>query len=791
MKFADFIKNRSVFLDGGLGTVLQDKKLRPGENPQLLNLTDPQLITGIHEMYYAAGSDIVLTNTFGANRLKLPGDVSVESIVKAGVDCAKAAAAEFENKFVALDIGPLGQLLEPMGTLSFDEAYEMFKEQITVGAECGADVIYIETMTDLQEARAAVLAAKENSCLPVFCTMSFEQDMRTFTGCPISAMALTLTGLGCDAIGINCSLGPVEMLPMAEELTKWTNLPIIIKPNAGLPQLIDGKSRYSITVEQFCEAMAKIADLGVSLLGGCCGTTPEYIRMLTSMLKGKTPALREKAARCAVCSGSKTVEIDRVRIIGERINPTGKKLFQQALRENNIGYIVKQAAEQFDGGADILDINVGLPQIDEPKMMKRVVGAVQGVVNLPLQIDSSDIKAIEAGLRCFCGKAIVNSVNGSKESLEAVLPVVKKYGACVVGLTLDEKGIPKTAQERFDIAQRIYDRAVSVGIPPQDIIIDCLTLTSSAEQEIAYETLTALKMVKERLNVKTALGVSNISFGLPARERLNLTFFTLAMAHGLDLPIINPNVKSIVDAVYCFHQLKNIDRGSENYIERFSQEASAPAVPAKAEGKSIEYCIAKGLSEEAVQCCRELLKTVEPFELIQTRLMPCLDGIGEKFEKKQIFLPQLMQSATAAKAAFAEVREFMSRSSNDAQTGKKVILATVKGDVHDIGKSIVKAVLENYGFDVIDLGYNVPVETVVEAARENSVRLVGLSALMTTTLAGMEETIRALRDNNIDCKIVVGGAVLNPDYARQMGADYYAKDAQETARIAREFFGQA
>lgn len=789
------IKNNIVFLDGAMGTMLQKAGLKLGENPEVLNITSPQIVENIYEQYLKAGSNIIATNTFGANRHKLSGcGYSVDTIITAAVKSAKKIAVKY-NGFVGLDIGPIGELLEPMGTLKFEEAYELFKEQVICGAKNGADIIMIETMTDLYEAKAAVLAAKENCDLPVFCTMSFEQDMRTFTGCSLSAMALTLEGLGCDAIGINCSLGPVEIYPMVKELIKWTNLPIIIKPNAGLPEIIDGQTSYSITPEQFIEQMKLITELGVNIIGGCCGTTPEYIKGLKQNIRQDLFIKRKIINPCAVCSNTKTVEIDRVRIIGERINPTGKKIFQQALKDNNLDYIVKQAITQAQGGADILDVNVGMPNIDEVSMMKEVIKKIQGVVSLPLQIDSSNADAIEAGLRIYNGKAIVNSVNGEQKVMQRIFPIVKKYGASVVGLTLDENGIPAKAEDRLAIAEKILRFALEYGIPKENLYIDCLTLTSSAEQANAYETIKAVRMVKEKLGLKTVLGVSNISFGLPAREQLNQTFLTLAMANGLDLPIINPNIKSMVDSIYCYHQLKNIDKGSYEYINHFSNnsdnkdKSSNVSQLTDQHYNDIGYCIANGLKNETIACCKQLLKNTDPLNIVSDILIPALDKVGKNYETGKIFLPQLIQSAEAAKGAFEVIREYVSKSSSgQTQSSGKIIIATVKGDIHDIGKNIVKVVLENYGYDVIDLGRDVSIETIVSEAKKQSIKLVGLSALMTTTLKSMEQTINAIHKEGLTCKIMVGGAVLTESYAKQIGADYYAKDAQASVNIARKVF---
>ena len=790
------LHNRELIrLDGAMGTMLQAAGLRLGENPEVLNITAPEVVHKVHAAYFAAGSEIVYTNTFGANAHKLARTgYTPEQVITAAVEIAKAAAKPWGG-LVALDIGPIGELLEPMGSLKFEEAYELFVQQIRTGAEAGADLIAIETMTDLYEAKAALLAARENCDLPVFVTMTFEQDGRTFTGCSIPAMALTLQGLGAAAIGINCSLGPKQIYSLAEMLIAWTTLPVIIKPNAGLPTVRDGKTSYDLTPAEFGAEMARFLELGVSVMGGCCGTNPDFIRELCRNLEGKVPDLskRTKKVPAAVCSNTEVVPIDQVRVIGERINPTGKKLFKQALLNGDMDYIVKQGIEQAEAGADILDVNVGLPSIDEATMMARVVKELQGAVSLPLQIDSSDQAAAEAGLRCCNGKPILNSVNGEEAVLARLLPLVKKYGCAVIGLTLDENGIPKRAEERLKIAARIKERALEYGIPAEDVYIDCLTLTASAEQESALETVRAVRMVKEQLGLKTVLGVSNISFGLPAREKLNQTFLTSAMAAGLDLPIINPNAGAMMDAVSAFLVLSNADKGSVKYISRFAQEgksakAASIASPAPTGGHDINFTILHGMKEETRQLCRGLLKDAAPLDIVNGTLIPALDEVGKLYESGKIFLPQLIAAAEAAKSAFEEIRSSMPAGDKSAEKGP-IVLATVKGDIHDIGKNIVKVVLENYGYRIIDLGKDVPVEEVVQAVKQHHARLVGLSALMTTTLVSMEQTIKALRESGCGCRIWVGGAVLTPEYAREIGADFYAKDAQQSVAIAKEILG--
>lgn len=783
-----------IVLDGAMGTMLQNAGLPLGQLPETYNLLHPEIVTDIHRQYLQAGARVVFANTFGANAHKLAGSgLTPEQAITAGVRCAKQAAAAFDGAYVGLDIGPIGELLFPMGRLAFDEAYALFAEQVEAGVKAGADAIFIETMTDLYEAKAAVLAAKEHSSLPVFCTMSFEKDGRTFTGCQLSAMALTLSGLGVDGLGMNCSVGPVEMLEMAEEILRYTDLPLIIKPNAGLPEIVDGRTRYSITREEFVEAMQALVRRGAAMVGGCCGTDPGYIRALAEAVRGITPKRPAYAPVSAVCSHAETVVIDRVRPIGERINPTGKKRMKQALQTHEMAYLVSQGLEQVEAGAKILDVNVGLPGLDEAAMMVEAVQTLQSVLTAPLQIDSSHPEVLEQALRAYNGVPIVNSVNGEEAVLRRILPMVKKYGACVVGLTLDETGIPRKAEDRLKIARRILAAAQRYGIPKEKVFIDCLVLTASAEQEAAYETLDAVRLVHEELGLKTVLGVSNISFGLPQRGVLNQTFLALALANGLDLPILNPNVSAMMDTIFCYHQLKNLDSGSRAYIERFAGRADDKPAPAPERGggtEDIAYCILKGLKEPAAQCAEALLASTEPLALVQETLIPALDEVGQQYEKGVLFLPQLLASADAAKACFERVRAHLQASGADKGPSRgRIVMATVKGDIHDIGKNIVKVVLENYGYEVIDLGRDVPVQTVVEAARETKAPLVGLSALMTTTVASMKQTIEALKAAGLGCKTMVGGAVLTQEYADEMGADYYAADVQASVAIAREVFG--
>ncbi|MDE5742296.1 MAG: homocysteine S-methyltransferase family protein, partial [Oscillospiraceae bacterium] len=745
--FYKILKNNEfVFLDGAMGTMLQAKGLEMGGIPEMLNFDKPDWIEDIHTAYISAGSNIVYANTFGCNRYKMAETgKSVAEIINAAICIAKKSCGE--TALAALDIGPIGQLLEPTGGLTFEEAYDIFKEQVVAGVQAGADVIIFETMTDLYELKAGVLAAKENSDLPIICTMTFEQNMRTFTGCSVSAMALTLEGLGVDAIGVNCSLGPKELEPVIAELSKWTNLPIVVKPNAGLPDPIT--NTYDVSPEEFADSMANLIKYGVKIAGGCCGTNPEFIRAVVKRLKDMKYVQQRPKLEAAVCSPAKTVVIDQPRIIGERINPTGKKRFKEALKSEDIGYILGQAIEQINAGADILDVNVGLPDIDEKEMMVKVVKALQGVTDLPLQLDSTRPDVLEAALRVYNGKPIVNSVNGEKASMEAILPLVKKYGAAVVGLALDEGGIPKTAEGRFEIAEKILENAEKTDIPKRDVFIDCLTLTASAEQAAVMETVKALHRVKTELGLKTVLGVSNISFGLPNRELVNCNFLQMALTNGLDLPIINPNAALMTGAVRAYKLLTNIDINSTEFIAAYSGSnftasvsSTGSAAAPKSQGNDLPSAIANGLKDEVARITEELLKTMDSMEIVDNLLIPALDKAGAEFESGKIFLPQLIMAASVAQAAFDVIKTHMAQSGGESVSKGKVVLATVKGDIHDIGKNIVKVLLENYGFDVIDLGRDVPPENVLEAAVKHDVKLVGLSALMTTTLASMEETVK-------------------------------------------------
>jgi len=798
-----YIKDNILIFDGAMGTMLQKKGLKLGENPELLNIKEPDIIEEIHREYIESGANVITTNTFGANELKLKlCNLEVEEAVDAAVRIAQKAKGNSDT-YIALDIGPIGELLEPMGTLSFDRAYEIFKRQVVQGAKSGADIILIETMTDLYELKAAILAAKENSDLPIFCTMTFEENLRTFTGCSPEAMVLVLEGLGVDALGVNCSLGPKQLKPVIEEICNLAHIPVMVQPNAGLPTLsIGNETKYDVTKEEFADTLCSFIDSGVRIIGGCCGTTPDYIKELSERVKGKKLTSIERSYYSAVCTPSKVVRIDGVRIIGERINPTGKKIFKAALKNGDLDYILNQAVSQIEAGAHILDVNVGLPEIDEPTMMHKVIKEIQGIMDTPLQIDSSDHKAIETGLRYYNGKPILNSVNGEAEVLDRILPLVKKYGASVVGLTLDERGIPAKAEERFKIAKKIIYRAAQYGIRKEDVFIDCLVLTVSAQQEEVQETLKAVRMVKENLGVKTVLGVSNISFGLPNRELINETFLALALANGLDLPIINPNVSGMTRVIDSYNVLCNYDKGAEVYINNYANVEVSTAVTVKGDeaGKNasnsnanvehdLKYIVIKGLKEEAKQATIELLKDKNELEIVNEYLIPALDEVGNKYEKGELFLPQLIQAAETVKNSFSILKAEIAKSNAKSISKGKIIVATVKGDIHDIGKNIVKVILENYGYEMIDLGKDVPIKTVVEEAKNHNVSLIGLSALMTTTLRSMEETIKALREDGYTGKIFVGGAVVTKDTAERIGADFYAKDAKESVEIAKEVLG--
>ena len=800
-----FRQSNTILLDGGMGTMLQAAGLKLGARPEELNITDPALIEGIHGQYAAAGSRIVNANTFGASAHKLAGSAyTLEQVITAGVENCKRACAPY-GALTALDVGPLGELLEPSGTLAFEDAVAEYARIVKAGEAAGADLIFFETYTDLYELKAALLAAKENTHLPILASMSFEAGGRTFTGCTVESFAATARGLGADAVGINCSLGPKEIFPMAKRLAEAVpgNFPVFVKPNAGLPRA-DG-SGYDITPQLFALQMKPYRELHLFAAGGCCGTTPEFIKLLNGTFAGCTPGRPAHRMPSVLCTPVDTVTVDGITVVGERINPTGKKRFQQALREGDMNYVLEQAVSQAEAGAQILDVNVGAPGVDEPVLMEQVVKALQSVTSLPLQLDSSNVEALARGLRVYNGKPIVNSTNGEPEKLAAILPLCKKYGAAIVGLAIDEKGIQPKAADRVAIARRITEAALAAGIPREDIYIDCLTLTASAQQEDVLATVQALEACKKELGVRTVLGVSNISFGLPCRTYLNTTFLTMAMYAGLDLAIMNPSSEEMMAAVYAYNVLTNRDKQSTKYIERFADRVpastalaqAAKAAPAASAAEAeltgpyaaLMKAVEKGLKGDAAAHTRALLAEKQPLEVVDEALIPALDIVGAKYEKGTLFLPQLLQAASAAQSAFEEIKTAIAQKGEGSASKGRIVLATVKGDVHDIGKNIVRVILENYGFEVLDLGRDVPVETVVDTVREKDVHLVGLSALMTTTLKSMEETIAALRAAQLDCKIMVGGAVLTPEYAEKIGADWYAKDAKRSADIAKEFFG--
>lgn len=803
----DRLGKELLFFDGGMGTLLQEKGLAPGELPETWNISRPEVIKEIHKRYIEAGSDIVLTNTFGANALKFHAEgCSLEEIVKTAVDLAKKAAAEADTVssdrsgtagrkrtiYTALDIGPTGKLLKPMGDLDFETAYEAFREVMVWGEEAGADLIHIETMSDTYELKAAVLAAKENTSLPVFATAIFDERRKLLTGADVPSVIALLEGLRVDALGINCGMGPEQMLPVVEEYIKYSSLPVIVKPNAGLPKQRDGHTYYDVSPEEFAGYMGKIVSMGACVIGGCCGTTPDHIQAMTNFCRRLDIIPPSEKNDTIVSSYGQSVFLGKgSKIIGERINPTGKKKFKQALKDHDLEYILREGIAQQDNGAHILDVNVGLPDIDEISMMKETVRALQSVVNLPLQIDTVDAAAMEAALRIYNGKAMVNSVSGKQESMDKVFPLIRKYGGVVIGLTLDEAGIPGDAEGRVRIAERIISEAAKYGIKKKDIVIDALAMTISSEPDGAKVTLETLRRLRDDLNVNTVLGVSNISFGLPARPVVNAAFYTMAMMNGLSAGIINPSSEDMMKAWYAYHALMGLDANCESYIDHYSNVQTANAAPSENGRKtavSLRESIEKGLKEDAALITAELSETQEPLGIINTELIPALNHVGDGFEAGTIFLPQLLMSAEAAKSAFAILKDKMDKSGEVQEKIGTIILATVKGDIHDIGKNIVKVLLENYSFDVIDLGKDVAPEQIVDMVLDKNVKLVGLSALMTTTVVSMEETIHMLREQAPQCKVMVGGAVLNQEYADMIGADFYGKDAMQSVRYAQELF---
>jgi len=786
---------KPLFFDGAMGTMLQAAGLLPGELPELWNIEHPDTIREIHSAYLNAGADILKSNTFGANRYKLEGcGHSVKELVSKGVLLAKEAARSAGHGWTALDIGPTGKLLEPLGDLGFEDAVSAFREMVLAGVEAGADCILIETMSDIYEAKAAVLAAKENSSLPVFVTMTFDESGKLLTGGDLSVMAAVLEGLGVDALGMNCGLGPRQMTSLTAELRRLTSLPMIVNPNAGLPREEKGKTVYDVAAEEFAGYMKTIVQAGACMIGGCCGTTPDHIAAMVKKCKNLPCAVPEPVCRTVVASGSRSVEFGKYPVmIGERINPTGKSRFKQALREHDIPYLLSEGIAQQDAGAHILDVNVGLPEIDEPAMMCETIRELQAISPLPLQIDTSDPKTMERAMRIYNGKPLVNSVTAKKASMEAIFPLVKKYGGVVIGLTITEEGIPETAEGRVEAARRIIAAAEQYGIDKNDIIIDPLTMAISAGQNAALVTLEALRRIRRELGVYTSLGVSNVSFGLPQRENVTSAFFLMALQNGLDAAILNPKSEAMMRSYRSFCALSGFDENCMAYIAAYSQSEPVPSSPSakSSENQTLRETIEKGLKEASFQAAENLLKEGSAgLDIINRHIVPALDAVGDRFEKKTLFLPQLLMSAEAAKAAFEAIKQTMSAENSKQENGMTIVIATVKGDVHDIGKNIVKVLLENYGFHVIDLGKDVPSETVLEAVRREHAELVGLSALMTTTVAGMKDTIELLHREAPSCKIMVGGAVLTQEYADSIGADFYGKDAMASVRYATELAEQ-
>lgn len=762
------------YFDGGMGSMLN---LRPGELPEQLNLTEPERVFAIHKAYAEAGADIITANTFGANRIKYD---NCGEIIKAGVELAKKT-----GKKVALDLGPTGKLLKPMGDLDFEECIDLYAEIVNAGKD-GADLVLIETMGDMYEIKAAILAAKENCDLPVFVSMIFDEKGRLLTGADVKTACAVVEGLGADVIGLNCGMGPKQMIPLVKALSECTSLPILVNPNAGLPESVDGKAVYNVDPQEFSDLMVQIAKIGVSYLGGCCGTTPEHITALIDKTKNIPDSVPEFKHTTLVSSYSKCVELGKKgKVIGERINPTGKKMLKQALRDNDMDYILREGITQKDCGAHILDVNVGLPEIDEVKMLSSAVFELQSVLDLPLQLDSSDEEAMEKALRIYNGKAMINSVNGKKSSMEKIFPLAKKYGGVVVCLCLDENGIPETAEGRIAIAEKIINTASEYGIDKKNLAIDALTMTISTNKDNAVQTLKAVDYIKNTLGVNTVLGVSNISFGLPKRESINTAFYTMAMHKGLSAGIINPKSVPMMNAYYSFNALAGLDDNCTEYINSAAEIQTA----VNSATVTLEEAIIKGMKEESASCARKLLNTEEALEIINKYVIPALDKVGDGFEKNTIFLPQLLMSADSAKAAFDVIKSYITVSGERQVKGEKIVIATVEGDIHDIGKNIVKVLLENYGFDVIDLGKDVKCEKVLEETVNSGAKLVGLSALMTTTVPNMEKTIKLIHDNT-GAKVFVGGAVLTKSYAQMINADYYAKDAMESVRYAQQYFGK-
>lgn len=790
MNFREILGKRMLFLDGGMGTLLQERGLKPGELPESFNLVRPEVVREIHKAYLQAGADIILSNTFGANALKFS---NVEEIVAAGVENARQVVKECgKDALVALDIGPTGKLLKPLGTLDFEEAVQLYKQVAAAGERAGADLIVIETMSDTYELKAAVLAAKEATSLPVIATVIFGENGKMLTGATPEAVVALLEGLRVDAIGINCGLGPKQMKSVFAKMAACASVPLVISPNAGLPRTENGQTVFDVEPEDFAAEMEELLGIGAWIAGGCCGTTPAHIKALVTRCSKIQPKPLTDKNLTVVSSYSHAVELgDKPVIIGERINPTGKSKFKQALREHNISYILEEGSRQADAGAHILDVNVGLPDIDEASMMPEAVYELQSILDTPLQIDTTNMEAMERAMRIYNGKPMVNSVNGKEEVMQAVFPLVQKYGGAVVALCLDENGIPEDAAGRLAVAEKIYKTAERYGIARKDIVVDALTMTMSTDDHAAGVTLDTVREITQR-GGRTVLGVSNISFGLPQRELINAAFFTLALQAGLSAGIINPNAKAMMQAYDTYLVLGGFDSQCMHYVEKYAVEKkeaeAAPKNSAGQEGMSLRDCIIKGFKEKTAAATERLLQEKAPLEIINEALVPALDVVGQGFEKGTMFLPQLLMSAEAAKASFEAIRNVLSKQGKQSESKAKIVIATVKGDIHDIGKNIVKTLLENYGFDMIDLGKDVPVELIVETVKENNVKLVGLSALMTTTVVNMEETIKQLRKTCPDCRVMVGGAVLTQEYADMIGADFYSKDAMGSVRYANELY---
>ena len=787
-----FNSDRIYFFDGAMGTMLQAHGLKLRELPESLNFTNPELIHKIHSEYSDAGANFISANTFGANKFKLAkSNLNPKDVIQAALKITNEITKSHDDSYSVLDIGPTGRVMSPLGDASFDEVYDAFAEMVNAGKDL-CDVILLETFTDLYELKAAVLAARENSDLPVFATMSFDESGHTFFGTSVEAMTFTLEGLGINALGVNCSLGPAQLIPIVKRICELSHIPVMVQPNAGLPVMRDGESHYDVTPDEFADIACEFASMGVNILGGCCGTTPAHI---SKMKHAVTSSFAHSVKRnvpddTVVCSPSKVVTFGRkFVVIGERLNPTGKKMLQKALREGNTDYLLKEALKQQEQNADILDLNTGLPDINEAEVLTHSLIQIQGIVNLPIQIDSSDHKTLEAGARVYNGKPLLNSVNGKSSSLDNILPIAKKYGACILGLTLDENGIPETAEERFKIAEQIIKEALRIGIPKRNILIDCLTLTASAQQKLVPETLKAIRMVKEKLGVCTVLGLSNVSFGLPRRPLVNRTMMIAAIMNGLDSAIINPGDADLKESLYAWNLLSGDESDMQNYIsycEAHPANANSFTVPVsqpETKANDLNSSIMRGLKEDSANFTREMLATKKPLDIIEQNIVPALDSVGKDYESGKLFLPQLIKSAEAAKSAFEVLSQAMSKEGSSGKSKGPVLLATVYGDVHDIGKNIVRTIFENYNFDVIDLGKDVPPDKVVEAVKHDDVHVVGLSALMTTTVASMKETIEKIKSSCPDVKVIAGGAVLTPELAKYAGADYYARDAMEGVRI--------